>query len=142
MFKFLQLLKEGQARPRLTVKELALPVHLGVSRKERNILQEVLFSVEMEFFEKTPEAEKTDSIESACCYEKACRIIRDCIQGREFHLIESLAREVLGALTKEFHSVRVSLTVHKNPPIKGLKGGVSYTCGARLSDKRSSPDRV
>ena len=141
MFRFLQLLKEEQARPRLTVKELALPIHLGVSRKERNILQEVLFSVEMEFFEKTP-AEKTDSIESACCYEKACRIIRDCVQGREFHLIEYLAREVLGALTKEFPSVRVSLTVHKNPPIKGLKGGVSYTCGARLRDKRSSADRV
>ena len=62
MFKFLQLLKEEQARPRLTVKQLALPIHLGVSRKERTVFQEVLFSVAMEF-KKNPEAERTDSCE-------------------------------------------------------------------------------
>ena len=93
-------------------------------------MQEVLFSVEMEFRENIPEAERTDSIESACCYEKACRILRDCAKGREFHLIEHLAGCALSALTKEFPSVRLSLTIHKTPSVEGLKGGVSYTCGS------------
>ena len=128
-----------RAKPRLAVKELALPVHLGVTRKERSALQEALFSIEMEFDETVPQAEKTDSIESACCYEKACRILRDLVQGQEFHLIERLAGEAFSALAKEFPSVRISLTVHKNPPVKGLKGGVSYTCGARFQAKRGRP---
>lgn len=116
-------------KPRLGIRQLALPVYLGRSSVERHTLQEVHFSMDMEFPE-APKAEKTDSLEDTFCYESVCETLRLFVQNRQFHLIEKLAKESFLILKEKYPLIRFRLTLHKtSPPIEGLKGGVTYTCG-------------
>lgn len=122
-------------KPRLYIKQLSLFVYLGRSSVERRTLQEIRFSIEMEFPE-TPKAETTDSFKDTLCYKEVCETLRNFVKGRQFHLIEKLAGESLFVLRKKHPSIRFRLTLHKiNPPVKGLKGGVSYTCGDIFSSE-------
>lgn len=98
-------------------------------------MQEIQFSIEMEFPE-APKAETTDSLEHTLCYKEVCEILRSFVKGRQFHLIEKLAWESLLVLRKKHPFIRFRLTLHKTtPPVKGLKGGVFYTCGDIFSNK-------
>lgn len=116
-------------KPRLCIKQLSLFIHLGRSSAERRAAQEIRFSIEIEFPE-APKAETTDSFKDTLCYKEVCEILGNFVKGRQFHLIEKLAGESLLVLRKKHPSARFRLTLHKiNPPVKGLKGGVSYTCG-------------
>ncbi len=116
-------------KPRLSIGSLTLPVHLGCSSEERSVLQEVGLSIEMEF-PATPSGEETDCLEDTLCYGEVCETLRNFVNGREFHLIEKMARECLSVLKEKHHSMKIRLTLHKKqPPVKGLKGGVKYTCG-------------
>ena len=116
-------------RPRLSINNLSLLAHLGCSAKERRAPQEVMFSIEMEF-PIAPTGEKTDRLEDTLCYETVCETLRNLVKDQPFHLIEKMARECLSVLQKKYPSMGIRLTLHKKvPPIKGLEGGVKYTCG-------------
>ena len=118
-----------QIKPQLCIGNLSLLTHLGRSSKERLALQEVSLSIEMEF-PATPNAEKTDHLEDSLCYEEVCETLRNFIKNRQFHLIEKMARDCLSLLQEKYPFMRIRLTLHKKaPPVKGLKGGVTYTCG-------------
>ena len=81
-------------------------------------------------FPVTPSGEKTDRLEDTLCYEEVCVTLRDFIKVQQFHLIEKMARECLSLLKKKYPFMRIQLTLHKKaPPVEGLKGGVTYTCG-------------
>ena len=116
-------------KPRLSISQLSLLVHLGWSLKERQTLQEVQLSIEMEF-PASPSGEKTDRLEDTLCYEGVCETLRNFVKDRPFHLIEKMAKECLSLLKEKHPFMRTRLTLHKTaPPVKGLKGGVTYTCG-------------
>ena len=80
--------------------------HLGRFSKERQTLQEVQLSIEMEF-SIPPAAEKTDRLEDTLCYKAVCETLRNFIKDRSFHLIEKMARECLSVLKKQYPSVSI-----------------------------------
>jgi len=105
---------------------------LGCSPEERDVLQEVCFTVKMQF-PSSPLGEKTDRLEDTLCYGEVCETLRNFIVNRKFHLVEKMARDCFFVLQKKYPSVAICLTLHKvRPPIEGLKGGVEYTCGERF----------
>ena len=116
-------------RSRLNINELSLFVYLGCSPEERSVLQEVRLSIEVDF-PIAPPGETTDCLKDTLCYDGICRILRDYVKDRQFHLIEKIARECLSVLRKKYPSVFIRLTLYKKaPPVEGLKGGVKYSCG-------------
>lgn len=115
-------------RSRLNINELSLFVHLGCFPKEKASLQEVRLSIEIEF-PTEPHGETTDCLKDTLCYDEICKTIKDYIKGRQFNLIEKMARECLTVLHKKYPSVSIRITLYKKtPPVEGLKGGVKYSC--------------
>ena len=116
-------------RPRLTLHKLSLFVHLGCSPTEREALQEIILSIEMQF-PHSPLGERTDRLKDTLCYAEVCQTLKNFILGRSFHLIEKLARDCLSVLQTKYPSMRFHLKLHKKKtPVKELQGGVTYTCG-------------
>ncbi len=118
---------------RLAIDGLSLPVHLGYSSKERAVLQNVRFFIEVEF-PTAPEGESTDSLEGVICYDEICSALRAYVKGRSFRLIEKMAKDCLSLLCKKYPSALIRLTLCKNvSSVEGLEGGVRYSCeGSRL----------
>jgi len=118
----------------LEVKELILPVHIGKSLDERNNKQDIAFYITLGFT-KLLNDEKKDKF--SVCYAALCDRIKQLVSKNTFSLIEDLASEVLRdikSMVPPDKGVLINVCVHKvKPPVKGLKGGVSYTCGDFLS---------
>lgn len=116
-------------KPRLSINDFSVFAHLGCSDEERQTPQEISLSVEMEF-PATPPGEKTDCLEDTLCYAEVCETLRGFINGREFNLVEKMARDCFCLLQKKYPSMAIRLTLHKmKPPVESLRGGVKYTCG-------------
>ena len=118
-------------RPRLHINNLSLFVHLGYSAEERSVLQEVQVSIEVGF-PTWPLGETTDCLEDTLCYDEMCHLLRNYVKGRQFKLIEKMARECLSVLNTKYPFVLIRLTLHKKAPVEGLEGGVKYSCGERF----------
>jgi 7,8-dihydroneopterin aldolase/epimerase/oxygenase len=114
----------------LRLEDFSLRVHLGCTAEERAIAQEVRVSIEFRFFEPPP-AVKTDRLEDTICYAEVSQSLESVCRGKEFHLVERLAAEMLAAL-REVTATRaeVAVCVHKvRPPIHNLIGGTYFKCG-------------
>lgn len=115
----------------LYIKDLSLYLKLGCLPEERKSPQQVL--VNMEFrFPKAPHAIESDNLEDTICYAEVSNALKNYCEGKEFKLIEKLARD-LALVTKDIigNNIALSLTVHKvRPPIENLLGGTLY----RISD--------
>ena len=122
----------NKSKSRLTINDLALHVHLGLSSEERSALQEIYISVEMEF-SPPPLGEITDNVKDTFCYSEIYETLKSYLKNKSFNLIEKMARECLSVLCKKYPSVFVRLTIYKKkPPVEGIKGGVKYTCEGGL----------
>jgi 7,8-dihydroneopterin aldolase/epimerase/oxygenase len=122
--------RERPAFTSLFVDEFTLNVHLGCTKEERAVPQEVRLSAELRF-ERAPAAIHSDNLRETVCYADLCEGLRKLCAGREFQVIERLAYESY-ALVSELAGpgVAVSVSVHKvAPPVKGLKGGTRFRCG-------------
>ena len=116
-------------KPLLSICDFSVDVHLGCRLDEREKLQEVQFTVEIEL-PSPPLGETTDQLEDSLCYGEVCETLKNFVKGKKFHLIEKMAKDCLSLLEKKHPSTSIDLTVHKiTPPIEGLKGGVKYSCG-------------
>ena len=116
-------------KPQLSISRFSVLAHLGCSPEERETLQEVQFTVEMQF-PLSPLGEETDRLEDTFCYGEVCETLKNFITGQKFYLVEKMTRDCLSVLQKKYPSMAVRLTLHKvKPPIEGLNGGVKYTCG-------------
>lgn len=113
---------------RLSISDYSLHVHLGCTAEERTIAQEVLVSVDIDFFERLP-AERTDLLEHTICYAEICQAFRQYVQGKEFQLIEKMAADFIDVLKAFCQKTEISLKLHKvTPPVENLKSGVTYCC--------------
>ena len=114
----------------LEIRDLVLPVHLGCEAEEREVPQEVAFSVAVRMPGR-PQACVTDDLNDSICYAEISEVILKQVVGREFKLIEYLAQEVFQAIkamrTSDF---LMRLEIHKlHPPVANLRGGSFFSIG-------------
>ena len=87
----------------IRLKGLALFPRLGITSWEKEGVQKVLVDLDLETDLELPA--RSDRIEDAVNYEEACRVVQEVAAARKYHLIESLAREILQALLRRFPKV-------------------------------------
>jgi len=87
----------------IRVRGLVLFPRLGLTSWEKEGVQKV--SLDLELWADLAEAARTDRIEAAVNYEEVCRVVQEVGSARKYHLIESLAREILVAVLARFPRV-------------------------------------
>ncbi len=114
----------------LSVVDYITLVHLGCTEEERKNAQEVRFSVDVYLDEKLL-AERSDSLTDTICYTQICEKIQELVEGKEFNLVESLARQTIDFIKDQLNLPLLRVWVHKvSPPVNGLHGGVKYACSS------------
>ncbi len=119
----------------LSIRQLRLGVHLGVSEQERIRPQ----SVEMDarfYFDELPDCAVDDETESFICYDVICNQLLDYVAGKEFRFVEYLAldlhRVIRGHLDEKLgdeksSGVKVWISLLKcNPQVPYMIGGAAY----------------
>ncbi|HRD55265.1 MAG TPA: dihydroneopterin aldolase [Parachlamydiaceae bacterium] len=89
---------------------------IGVLKEERNQVQDLYFDVRVEYDFSLPT--KNDHFEKAVCYEKLSDFCKSFAVEKKYHLLETLALELLEALFKEFPITWGSLKIKKPSAIK------------------------
>jgi dihydroneopterin aldolase len=112
----------------LQIRGLTLPINLGWRDKEREHEQLVLLDFELKF-KDLPKACTTDQLKDTVCYATLIKTLREELNDGSFRLVEHLAYEIHRILKSQLPK-DISLTVHitKHPKIKGLTGGVCFSC--------------
>ena len=96
----------------IRLRGLVLFPRLGVAHWEKEGVQKV--SVDVEMWADLSTAAQSDRIEDAVDYEVACRVVQDVAEARKYHLVESLAHEILAALMERFpHVDRATIRLRK-----------------------------
>ena len=108
-------------KSRLTLQQLVLSVHLGVSPEERRYAQEVYLNIEIEYA-NIPTACQHDTLSDAICYAHLGKILQQECDMKPYRLIETLSYALFEQTKKCLTtSAKISLTVAKNPPINNLQ---------------------
>ena len=111
---------------KLTIKDLEVKVHLGLSHKEQKRVQKVRWTIQLTY---TSTSQKSTS--PNVCYEAISKTILKFSKSQKFLLVEFMVKNCFDLLKKEFPQVKyLKLILHKvHPPVKNLKGGVIYEYG-------------
>lgn len=108
---------------RIIVSRLTFVGHHGVSAQERQ--EPRRFEVDVEVEASVDAAERSDELRDTIDYSEISDIIIGIGTGAPHHLLESLARQMLDALTQRFRDARVVLELRKlHPP--GCSGNPDY----------------
>lgn len=95
----------------ITIADLVVFYHVGVSDEERAKAQRLLLTVEMETDFKEPAA--TDELDDTVDYYAVSRRLLKLGEGRNWKLIESLASEVTELILREYPIKAVTVEVKK-----------------------------
>ncbi|MHC4732542.1 MAG: dihydroneopterin aldolase [Planctomycetota bacterium] len=114
----------------MAVEDLHLRVRLGCTESERATPQGVALGLSIRFAEP-PLACRSDRLADTVCYAALAEAAKKCCAGREFQTVERLAHDLyeqLAALLPPGAALRLRVTKLR-PPVRGLRGGVSFTIG-------------
>jgi 2-amino-4-hydroxy-6-hydroxymethyldihydropteridine diphosphokinase/dihydroneopterin aldolase len=93
---------------------LRCPAHCGTGEEERRQLQNLRINATLEL--AWPEGFLRQTLADTVDYTSVAGTIFKALDGREFHLIETIARSLcVEILTKFLHVQRVTVAVHKKP---------------------------
>jgi len=98
---------------KLFLRQLAVPVLIGVYEHERITPQVVLFDLETEI--NVSKAAKHDDIAATVDYAAVYHYLRDYLAATRFQLLETLAENVSQNLMKKFSLTWLRLTLTKKP---------------------------
>ena len=109
----------------LNLKELTIPVHLGITKLEQEKAQPVNLNISITQA-VTPLGCHSDNIDNTICYDKLCQKLKSLCQSKPYNLIEHLCHEIWHFIAqyikKEFDlNFSLMVIISKNPPIKNLK---------------------
>ena len=96
---------------KITIVDLEVSLHVGVTDEERAKPQRLLLTVEMEF--DFTSAAITDRITKTIDYFAVAQRLSQFGEGRNWKLIEKLASDVADLVLSEFHPQTVSIEVKK-----------------------------
>lgn len=96
----------------IRLKGLTFFARLGVTSWEKKGVQKV--SCDVDLYLDVSAAAREDRIEAAVDYQAACEVIQVVGRSRKYHLVESLASEILNALLEQFPALeRVAIRLRK-----------------------------
>ena len=98
---------------RISIVDLEVRLHIGVTDKERARPQRLLLSVDMSH--DFSRAAATDRVSQTIDYFEVTQKILKLGQGRSWKLIEKLATDVANLVLNEFHPTSVTVRVKKFP---------------------------
>ena len=84
----------------LSIKDLVIPIHIGVTDLERRNPQDISIDLELKFSE-TPKGCTTDKIEDTFCYKNLCDELNALLKTKEFNLVERLTHDIYNFLEKK-----------------------------------------
>jgi dihydroneopterin aldolase len=96
---------------KITIKDLELDAHIGVTAEERARTQKVLLTVTLE--RDLGEAGRTDTETATTPYDEVVELIKDVIAERPRKLIEAMALEVAREILYRRMAVTVTVEVKK-----------------------------
>ena len=101
---------------RLTIKNVRLYGHYGVSENERSV--GAAYEIDVEVFYSAVIASENDSIDSTVDYGEVCKCIKKSFKGASCRLIESAADNIARSVLSGFSEVqKVTIRIRKRPPI-------------------------
>ncbi len=108
----------------LYIKDLVIPIHIGVTDGERKVPQDISIDLELHFLE-IPKGCTTDRIEDTFCYEKLCGELNTLLKSKEFNLVERLTLDIFTFIEKKQVFSDINISIKKRPKIDGLNGHIS-----------------
>jgi dihydroneopterin aldolase len=96
---------------KITIKDLEVNTHIGVTEAERAQAQRLLITVEME--RDLAEAGRTDMESATTPYDVVADLIRQVVTERPRKLVEAIADEIAQAILSRRLAVAVTVEVKK-----------------------------
>ena len=98
----------------IIVRELRVPARVGVTEQERSRAQMLLIDLEVEA--DLARAAETDDVADTVDYHALVRDVDRAARDGEYHLLERLARKIIGLIADNKRVARVSVTIAKEAP--------------------------
>ena len=115
---------------KILIKDLTLDLKLGYYNYEKQKLQKVKFSLEIDYEDKKPTNDK--DIKSIVNYGQVVKLIKKLTKNRHYNFLETLAEDVFDVLFKDKRIGKIMLQIEK---LEILKDCTSV--GIQITKKRS-----
>tara|TARA_B100001250_G_scaffold268512_1_gene231661 strand:+ start:443 stop:868 length:426 start_codon:yes stop_codon:yes gene_type:complete len=115
---------------KILIKDLTLDLKLGYYNYEKQKLQKVKFSLEIDYEDKKPTNDK--DIKSIVNYGQVVKLIKKLTKNRHYNFLETLAEDVFDVLFKDKRIGKIMLKIEK---LEILKDCTSV--GIQITKKRS-----
>jgi dihydroneopterin aldolase len=127
----------------LTLADLRLWVHLGVSAEEKTNPQAISVNIQIKF-SAAPIGTQTDNLtETFCYFQMTEHIHAQLAKHPAFNLLEHLTGCIYASvyhdlLAANYHDAELEVRVNKlMPPILNLHGGVTFSCFGSLTQGKN-----
>ena len=115
---------------KILIKDLALDLKLGYYDFEKDKLQKVKFTLEIDYKNKKPTNDK--DLKSIVNYDKIVKLIKKLVKNKHYHFLETLAEDVFDELFKDKRIDKITLQIEKLEIMKDCS-----SVGIQISKKRS-----
>ena len=115
---------------KILIKDLTLDLKLGYYDFEKDKLQKVKFTLEVDYRNKKPTNDK--DLKSIVNYDKIVKLIKKLVKNKHYNFLETLAEDVFDELFKDKRIDKIILQIEKLEIIKDCS-----SVGIQVSKKRS-----
>ena len=115
---------------KILIKDLTLDLKLGYYDFEKDKLQKVKFTLEVDYRDKKPTNDR--DLNSIVNYDKIVKLIKKLVKNKHYNFLETLAEDVFDELFKDKRIDKITLQIEKLEIIKDCS-----SVGIQISKKRS-----
>ena len=115
---------------KILIKDLTLDLKLGYYDFEKDKLQKVKFTLEVDYRNKKPTNDK--DLKSIVNYAKIVKLIKKLVKNKHYNFLETLAEDVFDELFKDKRIDKITLQIEKLEIMKDCS-----SVGIQISKKRS-----
>ena len=115
---------------KILIKDLTLDLKLGYYDFEKDKLQKVKFTLEVDYRDKKPTNDK--DLKSIVNYDKIVKLIKKLVKNKHYNFLETLAEDVFDELFKDKRIDKINLQIEKLEIMKDCS-----SVGKQISKKRS-----
>ena len=116
---------------KILINELTLDLKLGYYDFEKEKLQKVKFSLEIDYEDRKPTNDK--DIKSIVNYGQVVKLIKKLVKNKHYNFLETLAEDVFDVLFKDKRIGKITLQIEKLEILKECK-----SVGIQVTKKRSN----